>query len=43
MRQPKEIMIGDKTLEEILINHMHWVNDKRKGRKLYIIINMKVR
>lgn len=25
MRNPKDVIIGDKTLEEILINHKHWI------------------
>lgn len=27
MREPKDIMIGNRTLEEILIDHEHWVNE----------------
>lgn len=27
MREPKDVIIGDKTLEEILINHKHFINE----------------
>ena len=31
MRKPKEIIINGKTLEEILINHKHWINEDCYG------------
>ena len=31
MRKPEEIMVGDKTLAEILENHLHWWNEDVEG------------
>ena len=31
MRKPEEIMVGDKTLAEILENHLHWWNEDVNG------------
>jgi hypothetical protein len=31
MREPKDVIIGDKTLEEILINHKHWIDEDCDG------------
>ena len=33
MRNPKEIMINNKTLEEVLNNHLHWINEDCSGWK----------
>ena len=31
MKKPEEIMVGDKTLAEILENHLHWWNEDVEG------------
>ena len=33
MKKPEEIMVGDKTLAEILENHLHWWNEDVDGWK----------